>query len=130
MNKNTVNLAHLARLSDCIHGNSLRMIRAEWYEEWKDGYSSPSRIEPANRPIYVGGFPFTCQTPACEGRRSSATIDTEKSTKITMPKSDHKAALVAIEKILALLRSVQTLEGTDKDGVEHLLEMALENLKN
>jgi hypothetical protein len=25
---------------------------------------------------------------------------------------------------------VQTLEGTDKDGVEHLLAMAVENLKN
>lgn len=47
-----------------------------------------------------------------------------------MPKSDHRAALAAIERILALLRSVQTLEGTDKDGVEHLLEMAIENLKN
>jgi hypothetical protein len=46
-----------------------------------------------------------------------------------MPKSDHKAALLAIEKVLALLRSVQTLEGTDKDGAEHLLEMAVENLK-
>ena len=45
------------------------------------------------------------------------------------PKSNHQAALQAIEKVLALLRSVQTLEGTDKDGVEHLLEMAVENLK-
>jgi len=42
-----------------------------------------------------------------------------------MPKSDHKATLLAIEKVLALLRSVHTLEGTDKDGVEHLLEMAV-----
>jgi hypothetical protein len=49
--------------------------------------------------------------------------------KITMPKSNHQAALVAIEKVLALLRSVQTMEGTDKDGVEHLLEMAVDNLK-
>jgi hypothetical protein len=47
-----------------------------------------------------------------------------------MPKPNHKAALLAIEKVLALLRSVQTLEGTDKDGVEHLLEMAIKNLKN
>jgi uncharacterized protein YutE (UPF0331/DUF86 family) len=46
-----------------------------------------------------------------------------------MPKSDHKAALLAIEKVLTLIRSVQSLEGTDKDGVEHLLEMAIENLK-
>jgi uncharacterized protein YutE (UPF0331/DUF86 family) len=44
-------------------------------------------------------------------------------------KSNHDTALHAIEKALALLRSVQTLEGTDKDGVEHLLEMAVENLK-
>jgi len=46
-----------------------------------------------------------------------------------MPKSDHKPALLAIEKVILLLRSVQTLEGTDKDGVEHLLEMAAENLR-
>jgi hypothetical protein len=44
-------------------------------------------------------------------------------------KSNHQAALLAIEKVLTLLRSVQTLEGTDKDGVEHLLEMAAESLK-
>jgi len=44
-------------------------------------------------------------------------------------KSNQQAAIEAIEKVLALLRSVQTLEGTDKDGVEHLLEMAVENLK-
>jgi hypothetical protein len=44
------------------------------------------------------------------------------------PKSNRQAALEAIEKVLALLRSVHTLEGTDKDGVEHLLEMAVENL--
>jgi len=49
--------------------------------------------------------------------------------KPTMPKCDHKAALLSIEKVLALLRSMQTLEGTDKDGVEHLLELAIENLK-
>ncbi len=47
-----------------------------------------------------------------------------------MPTSDHKPALLAVEKVVALLRSVQTLEGTDKDGVQHLLEMALENLKS
>ncbi|MGC2208823.1 MAG: hypothetical protein WA532_01830 [Candidatus Korobacteraceae bacterium] len=45
------------------------------------------------------------------------------------PTCNHQAALEAIEKVLALLRSMQTLEGTDKDGVEHLLEMAVENLK-
>ena len=44
-------------------------------------------------------------------------------------KSNNEAALLSIEKVLTLLRSVQTLEGTDKDGVEHLLEMAAENLK-
>ena len=53
-------------------------------------------------------------------------------TIFTMPKPDpdHRSALLAIEKVLALLRSVQTLEGTDKDGVEHLLEMAAENLRD
>ncbi|MFZ1008115.1 MAG: hypothetical protein WAN65_14845 [Candidatus Sulfotelmatobacter sp.] len=45
------------------------------------------------------------------------------------PTCNHQSALEAIEKVLALLRSVQTLHGTDKDGVEHLLEMAVENLK-
>jgi hypothetical protein len=38
-------------------------------------------------------------------------------------------AIRSLEKALALLRSVQTLEGTDKDGVEHLLAMALEALR-
>jgi hypothetical protein len=47
-----------------------------------------------------------------------------------MLKSDHEATLLAIEKVLAFLRSVQTLEGTDKDEVEHLLELAAEDLKN
>jgi hypothetical protein len=47
-----------------------------------------------------------------------------------MSKPSHQAALLAIEKVLALLRSVKTLEGTDKDGVEHLLQMAVDNLKN
>jgi len=48
-----------------------------------------------------------------------------------MPKTtcNHQAALLAIEKVLALLRSVHTLEDTDKVGIEHLLEMAVENLK-
>jgi hypothetical protein len=50
-------------------------------------------------------------------------------TNITMSESNHETALRSIEKVLALLRSVQALEGTDKDGVEHLLEMAVENLK-
>ena len=44
-------------------------------------------------------------------------------------KSNHHAALQSIEKVLTLLRSVQALEGTDKDGVEHLLEMAVKNLR-
>ena len=47
-----------------------------------------------------------------------------------MFKSDHKPALLAIEKVLMLLCSVQMLEGSDKNGVEYLLEMAVENLKN
>jgi hypothetical protein len=46
-----------------------------------------------------------------------------------MPELDQEAALHAIEKVLTLLHSVQTLAGTDKDGAEHLLEMAVENLK-
>ena len=46
-----------------------------------------------------------------------------------MLNSNHQAALLAIEKVLPLLRSVQTLEGADKDGVEHLLDMAVESLK-
>jgi len=47
-----------------------------------------------------------------------------------MPKSNRQSALLAIEKVLALLRSVNTLEGTDKDGVEHLLQLAVDNLKH
>jgi uncharacterized protein YutE (UPF0331/DUF86 family) len=47
-----------------------------------------------------------------------------------MSESDHQATLLAIEKVLALLRSVETLEGTDKDGVEHILQMAVDSLKN
>ena len=39
-----------------------------------------------------------------------------------------KTAIRSLEKALALLRSVQTLEGTDKDSIEYLLERALENL--
>ena len=65
-----------------------------------------------------------CQPCSSGGQRYSATIGT-----MPKPKSNRQAALEAIEKVLALLRSVQTLEGTDKDGVEHLLEMAVENLK-
>jgi hypothetical protein len=34
------------------------------------------------------------------------------------------------EKALALMRSVETLEGTDKVGVEYLLELAVENLRS
>jgi uncharacterized protein YutE (UPF0331/DUF86 family) len=44
-------------------------------------------------------------------------------------KPNYETALHAIEKALTLMHSVQTLEGSDKDGVEHLLEMAVENLK-
>ena len=40
-----------------------------------------------------------------------------------------KTAIRSLDKALKLMRSVPTLEGTDKDGVEHLLEMALENLR-
>jgi hypothetical protein len=51
------------------------------------------------------------------------------SGKIMSLEEKTKSALLTIEKVLALIRSVQTLEGTDKDGVEHLLEMAVENLR-
>jgi hypothetical protein len=40
-----------------------------------------------------------------------------------------KTAIRSLEKALALLRSVQALEGTDKDSIEYLLERALENLR-
>jgi hypothetical protein len=40
-----------------------------------------------------------------------------------------KTAIRSLEKALAFLRSVQTLEGTDKDSIEYLLERALENLR-
>ncbi len=45
-----------------------------------------------------------------------------------MPESKKHIALHAIDKSLALLRSVQVLEGTDKDSVEHWLEIAVEKL--
>jgi hypothetical protein len=40
-----------------------------------------------------------------------------------------KTAIRFLEKAPALLRSVQTLEGTDKDSIEYLLERALEALR-
>jgi hypothetical protein len=40
-----------------------------------------------------------------------------------------KTAIRSLEKALAFLRSVQNLEGTDKDSVEYLLERALETLR-
>jgi hypothetical protein len=40
-----------------------------------------------------------------------------------------KTAIRSLEKAFALLRSVHRLEGTDKDGVEHLLAIALEQLR-
>jgi uncharacterized protein YutE (UPF0331/DUF86 family) len=46
-----------------------------------------------------------------------------------MSEWNQESIIRAIEKALALMHSVQTLEGTDKDGIEHLLEMAVENLK-
>jgi hypothetical protein len=65
-----------------------------------------------------------CRPSSSGDQRSSATIDN-----MPKPTCNHQAAIEAIEKVLALLRSMHTLEGTDKDGVEHLLEMAVENLK-
>ena len=40
-----------------------------------------------------------------------------------------KTAIRSLEKALALLRSVQTLEGTDKDSIDYLLERAVEALR-
>ena len=56
----------------------------------------------------------------CSGQRCSDTINTKELANITMSESNHQATLLAIEKVLALLRSVKTLEGTDKDGAEHI----------
>ncbi len=39
-----------------------------------------------------------------------------------------KATIRSLKKALALPRSMQTPEGTDKDGVEHLPAMALDPL--
>jgi hypothetical protein len=50
-------------------------------------------------------------------------MDTGKMTE------SQKTAVRALEKALKLLHSVRTLEGTDKDGVEHLLAMALEAVR-
>jgi|GEM_PF-2685100 hypothetical protein len=58
-----------------------------------------------------------------------ASCSLKASGKIMSLEEKTQSALLAIEKVLTLLRSVQTLEGTDKDGVEHLLEMAAENLR-
>ena len=45
------------------------------------------------------------------------------------PPPGQEAALQAIEKALALLRSVQVLADTDKETVEHLLEIAVQHLR-
>ncbi len=70
------------------------------------------------------------KSSVCSGQQCSATINTKELANITMPKSNRQSALLAIEKVLTLLRSVKTLEGTGKDGVEHFLQMAVDNLKN
>ncbi len=46
-----------------------------------------------------------------------------------MSDSNQQIAHQAIEKALAILHAVQVLEGTDKDDVERLLELAEERLK-
>jgi len=79
----------------------------------------------------VGTSPFRrAKIAGCSSQRCSATINTKEQANITMSECNHQATLLAIEKVLALLRSVKTLEGTDKDGVEHLLQMAVDSLKN
>jgi hypothetical protein len=45
-----------------------------------------------------------------------------------MPITNQQTALHAIEKALALLQSLHTLEGTDKEG-EHFLEIAVKSLR-
>jgi hypothetical protein len=67
--------------------------------------------------------PLPCEVPAVELPRAKERVNT------TMPESNQETAIRAIEKALALIHSVQTLEGTDKDAVEHLLKMAVANLK-
>jgi len=47
----------------------------------------------------------------------------------TMSNSKHETALQAVEEALALLRSAPVLEGTAKESVEILLEVAVENLR-
>jgi len=46
-----------------------------------------------------------------------------------MSNSKHGAALQAVEEALVLLRSAPVLEGTAKESVEVLLEVAAENLR-
>jgi hypothetical protein len=50
-------------------------------------------------------------------------MDTAKMTEA------QKTAIRSLEKALALLRSVHALKNTDKDSVEHLLELSLQNLR-
>jgi len=47
----------------------------------------------------------------------------------TMSNSKQRTALQAVEEALALLRSAPVLEGTAKESVEVLLEVAAENLR-
>jgi hypothetical protein len=47
-----------------------------------------------------------------------------------MRKPKQKTAMQAIEEALELLRLSSTLEGNDKESVEVLLEVALENLRS
>jgi ribosomal protein S7 len=46
-----------------------------------------------------------------------------------MRRSKQKTALQAIQEALEILRSASALEGTAKESVEVLLEVALENLR-
>lgn len=55
-------------------------------------------------------------------------MDTAKMTEAQKTEAQ-KTAIRSLEKALALLHSVQTLDGTDKDSIEYLLERALENLR-
>ena len=64
--------------------------------------------------------------PSNNHRKHEVYLTPMDTPKIT---DDQKTAIRSLEKALAFLRSVQTLEGTDKDSIEYLLEMVLEYVR-
>jgi|GEM_PF-3903326 len=74
----------------------------------------------------LGAVPVVWHPDLCmsqETRGLTHAMDTAMMTEA------QKTAVRSLEKALALLRSVHALANTDKDSVEHLLELALENLR-